>query len=79
MRDIQIQTIRTLDDNGVMHSECSSGRQCVGLHAIAGRPGRTYVVLKQVDDPAEAAALAALVGPGETVGWAPTDLFRGPL
>lgn len=69
-RKIEITTLRTLAN------DCPDNIDCPSINKIADRPGRRYVVLKQVTDPAEQAALAHLVGPDELVGWAPDQLFE---
>lgn len=74
-RKIEINTVRTIDSDGVVHHVCNDGRTCPGLHTIADRPGRTYVVVTQLDDD-EAAQFAPLLGKGETVGWVPTKLLE---
>jgi hypothetical protein len=76
-RKITITTVRTIGPEGQLHDGvCSDRWQCPGLHTVADRPGRTYVVLKAVD-PAEAKAFAPLLGDGEIVGWVPTELLGG--
>ena len=76
-RKIEIETLRTIDGDDVVHTVCNDGRTCVGLHALADRPGRDYYVLKRVDDPAEMAALAPLAAADEVIGWAPSRLRTG--
>lgn len=76
-RKIEIRTVRTIDNAGVMHNECEDGRTCVGLHALPDRPGRDYWVLKRVTDPEEIAALDPLAADDEVYGWAPSRLRTG--
>ena len=76
-REIEIRTVRTIDNAGVMREGCNDGLNCAGLHALPDRPGRDYWVLKRVTDPAEVAALSALAADDEVFGWAPTRLRTG--
>lgn len=63
---ITVTTLRVLS--------CNERQVCPGRHRIDGVPG-SFVVLKQVADPAHAAALAKHVGPDELLGWTPDALF----
>lgn len=67
-RKIKITTLRTTNS-------CPDIRSCPGIHQIADRPGRRYVVLKRVTDPNEVAAFASRVADDEVLGWAPDELF----
>jgi hypothetical protein len=71
-RSIEIITVRTMagDDES-----CPDGRVCPSVHLVATRPERRYVVVKKLDDVAEAAAFAPLVGDDELVGWVPAELL----
>jgi hypothetical protein len=73
-RKIAITTVRRLNDHG---EQCNDRYTCQGIHILADRPGRRYVVLKRVTDPAEAAALAKFVGEDELLGYADDRLFEG--
>lgn len=72
-RKIEITTLRTLAGSDV----CTDRHTCPGIHTLADRPGRKYVVLKEVTDPAELAAFAEHMGPGEILGWTPDELLPG--
>jgi hypothetical protein len=65
----EVTTLRSLPD-----SVCNERYTCVGRHKVAGVAG-SFVVLKEVTDPAHAAALARHVGEGELLGWSPDELF----
>lgn len=65
-RKIVITTVR---------SNCPDRQVCPAILAMADRPERRYVVLTEVTDPDELAALAPFVGAGEVVGYGPEKLF----
>lgn len=69
---VRIITTRTLADDD---EHCPDGRVCPSIHVVASRPERRYVVVKRLDDQAEAAAFAPLVGEDELVGWVPSELL----
>ena len=64
-----VTTLRTLPDN-----PCDNGFNCIGRHKLSGVPG-SFVVLREVSDPAHTAALAPHIGPGEILGWTVDALF----
>lgn len=66
-RHVQITTLRTLD--------CPDRFACPGLHRVADRPGRVYIVTTTVTDAVELAAFADHVGEGEQLGWVPDELI----
>lgn len=66
MEEITVTTLRTL--------ACNDRHTCPGRHRIDGVPG-SFVVLKAVQNPAHAAALADKIGEGEILGWTPDALF----
>jgi hypothetical protein len=73
-RKIEVTTLRRLDESGRI---CTDKWTCQGVHVLADRPGRKYVVLKAVTDADEVAALAPFVGEGEVLGYAADALFEG--
>lgn len=61
-----------------MAASCPVGDVCSGVHTVAERPGRTYLISKTVeDDPEVLAAFADKIGPGETLTWTEAELFKG--
>lgn len=73
-RKIEVTTLRRLDETG---GQCADKWTCQGVHVLADRPGRKYVVLKAVTDPDELAALTPFVGEGEVLGYGLDELFEG--
>jgi hypothetical protein len=65
-RKIVITTVR---------NSCPDRQVCPAILTIEDRPDRRYVVLTQVTDPDELAALKPFVGAGEVVGYGPEELF----
>ncbi len=68
-RKIEITTLRSMS--------CADRHTCPGIHALADRPGRKYVILTAATDPDELAAFAEHMGPGEILGYGPDELFEG--
>ncbi|QYN41080.1 hypothetical protein K1T35_47925 (plasmid) [Pseudonocardia sp. DSM 110487] len=66
---LTVRTLRTLPD-----AVCTERRTCVGRHKIDGHAG-SYVVVKEVTDPAVIGSLSPHIGSGELLGWVPDDLF----
>ncbi|MGH3586786.1 MAG: hypothetical protein ACRDQ0_10730 [Pseudonocardia sp.] len=50
---------------------CDDRRTCPGVHVVGDRPDRYFVVVTEVIDPAELAAFASRIGPGERLGTVP--------
>jgi hypothetical protein len=47
---------------------CETRRTCEGVHTVAGRPDRYYVIVTEETDPEITAAFRGYVGRGEYLG-----------
>lgn len=69
-RWIDITTV-TSAANGDGGDRCDDQRTRPGVHRVTDRPDVYYVVVTGVTDPAELAAFAGRIGPGELLGTVP--------
>ncbi|MPZ66636.1 MAG: hypothetical protein GEU83_14370 [Pseudonocardiaceae bacterium] len=65
---MKITTLRTTE-------QCPDIKTCPSIHALDLHPDRRYVVTTDETDPAILAAFDHLIGPGERLGWVPTELL----
>jgi hypothetical protein len=68
---MKITTLRTTAEN------CPDTWTCPSIHDLDLHPDRRYVVTTTETDPAILAAFDHLIGPGEQLGWVPTELLDG--
>jgi len=71
MRELTITTLTHTGDDGY----CVDSRTCPAVRTIAEHPGKYFIVLTEVTDPAILAAFASDMGPGEILGTAPLSVI----
>jgi hypothetical protein len=71
MRELTITTLTHAGEDG----DCVDSRTCPAVRTIAEHPGKYFVVLTEVTDPAILAAFAPVMGAGEILGTAPRSVI----